>query len=1013
MLLTVLLALLMAPGEARAQFGPRFGKNKVIYKDFEWSLYKSPHFDVYYYKESEPFLEQVVSYAESAFLHLKESLDHEPKFRIPLIYYKTHGDFEQTNITLEFIPESVGAFAEPLEKRMVVPIDQPADKLYALIAHELTHIFEYSILYQDSTGRAIRGGPPGWLMEGLASFMARDEDSIDQMIIRDAVVNGLVPPITRVYGLNFLTYRFGHAAFDFIEQEFGPEGIRSFLAEYRKVLLTGSIEKSIKESFGTDADEFDRRFRRYLMKKYVPLLLERNEPEDHGTEIGTKLPGVFSFSPALSPSGDLIAIMTTKAEELDVAIINAKDGEMIRNLTKGLTLDYDHLTAAIFQGKNDLSWSPGGDEVAVFARRANRRVLLLYNAVTGKQVLDVELDVDEAESPAFSPDGKRIAFAANREGQVDIFEYNLEKKTLTNITNDTFNDSNPAWSADGKTILYNRRINAYEKVFLMEYDDPSQKTQVTFGETSDVQPSFSRDGKRIYYASDAGEHRIFNIYSLDLETGEVRQYTDVVSGMFTPFELPEMDGKTRLVSTAYWRGRYRLYQVETHDPVKVIKPEERVQEPAEIVPFKPSLQLTLDEAEKQPYTKKEFHLETSPDVGVGVASDGTVFGNAYLIFSDLLGDHRIWVNAQAVGAFTNIDTGYVNMKKRTQWFAGFRDYRDFLILPTSSGDFVKEQSNRTTRLRGGLIYPLSTYTRVVGTVGVQNRDIVSTNFATFDTTPDPSLDPNEPPPPPRDPNVPDVTFGLLNTETQRGTSAFVAASWIHDTVRFREFGPWHGKRINLTLGTTPTASGSLGTYQEYLLDARFYHRVTKRSLLAWRIFGNIGVGEGTELFGIGGYDMIRGFQYRELVGDQGVFTNIEFRFPLLDELRFPFGSLRQIRGVVYFDAGSAWTQDGFYYDREIGVFRDYDLYDSEENRLRDGRASFGIGFSFQMGYFYLNWNFSRRLPYGETQTNRACEDAFLASETLADIATAFATQCPIVEVDDSSLASDFYIGYQF
>jgi hypothetical protein len=146
-LLPALLVALYAlsGGDATAQFG-RFGKNKVVYEDFEWHVYKSPHFDVYYYPEAEPFLDQVVSYAESAFIYLKEALDHEPKFRIPLIYYKTHGDFEQTNITLEFLPESVGAFAEPLEKRMVLPIDQPADKLYALMTHELTHIFEYSIL---------------------------------------------------------------------------------------------------------------------------------------------------------------------------------------------------------------------------------------------------------------------------------------------------------------------------------------------------------------------------------------------------------------------------------------------------------------------------------------------------------------------------------------------------------------------------------------------------------------------------------------------------------------------------------------------------------------------------------------------------------------------------------------------------------------------------------------------------------------------------------------------------
>src|SRR4029453_1175732 len=160
--------------------------------------------------------------AESSYLHLSKALDHELKFRVPLICYRTHGEFEQTNIAPPWGTEGALAFADPLEKRMVIALDQPPDFLYKVLDHEMTHIFQYSILFQDSAGRALRGSPPGWLIEGLASYMADDEDSIARMIIRDAVVNGLVPPITKVQGVSYLfSYRFGHAVFDFIEQEFG------------------------------------------------------------------------------------------------------------------------------------------------------------------------------------------------------------------------------------------------------------------------------------------------------------------------------------------------------------------------------------------------------------------------------------------------------------------------------------------------------------------------------------------------------------------------------------------------------------------------------------------------------------------------------------------------------------------------------------------------------------------------------------------------------------------------
>ena len=154
---------------ARAQLSGMFGQNKIAYNKFRWEVYKSPHFDIYFYPESRPFLDEVVSYAESAYVRLSKELDHELRFRIPLIIYKTHGEFEETNVFLEEIPEAVGAFAEPVQNRMVLPIDEPPDMLYKLISHELTHIFQFSLFFEGYIGRALRARIPTWLVEGMAS----------------------------------------------------------------------------------------------------------------------------------------------------------------------------------------------------------------------------------------------------------------------------------------------------------------------------------------------------------------------------------------------------------------------------------------------------------------------------------------------------------------------------------------------------------------------------------------------------------------------------------------------------------------------------------------------------------------------------------------------------------------------------------------------------------------------------------------------------------------------------
>lgn len=1016
------VALLSVPGPAARAQG-YFGQNKVQYQSFDWHVYKSPHFDVYYYPEEEAFLEQMVSYAESAYLYLSKALDHEPKYRVPLIFYRTHAEFEQTNVEIGFIGESTGAFATPLEHRVVIPIDQPPDRLYQILTHEMTHIFEFSILFQDSLGRAVRGSAPGWLLEGLASHMGKDEDSLDRMVIRDAVIHGVVPPITKVQGLNFLIYRYGRAAFDFIESKWGAEGIRNFLNEFRKILLSSNIEKAIKEAFGIEADEFDRLFQRYLRQKYLPTLLAKGEPEDYGKEIGFKLPGVHTFSPVLSPSGDLVAVLTTRYYDLDVIILSAKDGKVIKNLTRGFTNEYEFISTAVFEGKTDLAWSPDGDLLAFFVRKENRRRLLIVNALTGREVKNLEVTPSDPASPSFSPDGKKVIFAGNLNGIVDIFEMDLDTGSLRNLTDDEYYDANPSYSSDGKSVLYNRRVDAWWKVFLLDHEDPSRKTQVTFGQTSEVTPSFSRDGSKVYYASDMNGE-IFNIYSLDLETGEVRQFTDVAGGYLSPQDRPAERMKSKVVATSYSAGRFGLYEVDTTKPLKVITPAERAGEVGELKPFEPPLKLTVDQSEKRPYTKEKYHVEAVAPIGIGVVSDGTIFGNAAISFSDLLGDHRYWIYVTSVANFQNTDVGYVNLQSRLQHYYRFTDFRDFLVVPTSNTTFARIKGSSVTALTTGFFFPFNSHYRVEGSIGAESRDIIDPTLVKFD-----------------DPNTPQKDdFALFSNQRLKSSLGVVGVGFVGDTLRYNAWGPSHGKRFNIGVTTAPFVSGSTGaSFTDYNFDYRAYGRASFRSLFAWRVGSLVTQGRGATLFGIGGFNQIRGYRYREFIGDRAIWTNLEFRFPLVDNLRWPWGgSLRWVRALFFLDAGAAWNQEGFFFDRELGkatgfsgVFRDFKFWDSDRHSLRDGRASYGTGFNFRLGIFDLNWTFSKRLPFEQIDrhgpaidprdgSSKTCALAIQAARDtnnpslfVAPLLASAINSCGFERVSDSSWRSDFYIGYEF
>jgi WD40 repeat protein len=979
-----LVMCLLGALPAEAQYYRYFGQNKIAYDDFHWKVYRAPHFDVYFYPASQPFLDDIVSDAESAYVRLSKELDHELRFRVPLIIYKTHGEFEETNITLEELPEAVGAFAEPIQNRMVLPIDQPPDKLYKLISHELTHIFQYSLFFEGYIGRALRARIPTWLVEGMASYFGQDEDTLDRMAIRDAVVNNYIPPIQALDQLSYLNYRYGHAVFDFIEKDYGKEGVRSFIYEYRKVLLTGNIEKAIKEAFGIDIETFNRNFTRYLRLKYYPILLTKKSPDDYGQEVGLKQPGRYTFSPTLSPSGELIATLATPGMELDLVVVSAEDGKTVRNLTKGWTNKYRYLVTEAFSGRRDLSWSPAGDEIAVFVRKENARPLAIFDSVKGKLERIIPLPgIANCSSPAFSPDGRKVAFEGNKDGVVDIFELDLDTKQIRNLTQDDDYDGNPWYAADGSTLLYNRRIGESWKIFSVDLSDPTRKTQLTFGPSLDIQPSYSRDGKTVFFSSDRDGFGVFNIFALDLATGETLQYTDVVGGCFSPVEMAPRGGDANLVFTAYFDGTFRVYRMPLKKAEAQAAPETSSSGKAEAQPFEPPLRLKADAQEAKKY-KLKWDIE-APSITVGVADDGTFLSNVGFEVADLLGDHRMFLQFYSVADFSNFIVTYTNLKHRMRWGATLFDLRDY-YLSTDGFNVDRQQVQRNTGGQFFIQYPFNRYYRLDFAVGLTNN--TQDLFTGYTTSGQP-------------------TFASANDKF-----LMFQPSIICDTTRWQSWGPFQGKRFEI--GATYAVNlGSTypGNVLEYNLDFRAYHQLTRRSLFAFRAVGIFNRGSRQIYYGVGGLNNLRGYGFRTLYGSNVVGGNIELRFPFVDELRFPIGPIRNIRGLLFLDLGTAWLPNNEFYDPDTNEVRveynalgapipiPFKFYNSEFNKLQDLRGSYGLGFQvLLLGNLQFNWIWAKRLPY---------------VRYVDDPGTPFVFDPIPVSASIPGLQSEFYIAYDW
>jgi hypothetical protein len=162
--------------------------------------------------------------------------------------------------------------------------------------------------------------------------------------------------------------------------------------------------------------------------------------------------------------------------------------------------------------------------------------------------------------------------------------------------------------------------------------------------------------------------------------------------------------------------------------------------------------------------------------------------------------------------------------------------------------------------------------------------------------------------------------------------------------------------------------------------------MTDRSLFAMRLAGYASQGDGYSLYSLGGLNQLRGYEFREMYGSRVSFANFELRFPLVDALAFPFGILRDIRAFAFFDIGAAWfggnefshPQLGYSLSPAVGdvllpglcissddglcdVRRSFDFWDSKNDKLGDGRASYGFGFNVWLGPFQLTWVWAHQL----------------------------------------------------
>ncbi|MGK0388936.1 MAG: hypothetical protein ACI94Y_001669 [Maribacter sp.] len=430
---------ILVPFAHAQNYQVEFGKNRIQHHKFTWFEYETNNFRTYWSGDARSIAHTTVQMAEWDYIEIQELLEHRINRKIELIVYTDITDVKQSNIGSEEVFSNTGGYTKIVENKVFVYFDGNHSNLRKQIREGIAQVYINNMLFgtnlQEVVQNAVLLNLPKWYTQGLAGYVGEKWNTDLDNQLRDVFLSNKYKDFEEFAAAQ--PKLAGQSLWYYIDVNYGQSTASNLIYLTR---INRSVGSGFLYVLGSPYGRTLINWKDYFEKRYNKGIKSLNLPSD-SLQIKVKNKHNLPIANArVSPDGKHIVYSTNEQGKQKIYIQNLTDGKRKLIFKTG----FRNNIQVTDYGYPLIDWTPNSQMVGI-----------VYEKRDVVKFVQIDINTKKKVSQDFAPLYQRvysINYINNNDllisgairGISDIFIYHINQRSTDRITNDFYDDLEPA-----------------------------------------------------------------------------------------------------------------------------------------------------------------------------------------------------------------------------------------------------------------------------------------------------------------------------------------------------------------------------------------------------------------------------------------------------------------------------------------------------------------------------------------------------------------------------------------